>query len=503
MKTRGFPIVLTADRTLMAGYQILFDGMLAASQTTMTPGLMMRHLLAPCVACDGVRAVQAPLGLRRVEGALLDGGFSSDEVAVVVPERLAEAIGPETRVVGVSSGDPLGRGMNSSTMTGITGGTICASAWFKRLAKQIRKRRGENGYPRVVMGGPGAWQLEQDAGARRSLGIDHVITGYCEGNVADVFRQIVEGEELPPVIAANGAASDAVPRLRGASVMGSVEVSRGCGWGCTFCTLSRVPMHHLPASSVAQDVATNVEAGVTSVSLVSEDFFRYGAEPGARSNPEALKNLLRTLRSIPELRLLQIDHANISTVAAIPDADLAETYSRLSGGHPGRYVWVNLGVETASGELLKANGGGAKIRPYSTEEWGDVCREQVRRLARAGFFPLVSLVMGLPGETAEDIEVSLKWVHSIKDEKLAVFPMFLAPLDGAEAFGRRDMSAAHWRLFRRCYDLNFKWIPRLYWDNQTGAGAPLWRRLLLQTLGRAQMLQWKALFVCRSRRLFA
>ena len=53
------------------------------------------------------------------------------------------------------------------------------------------------------------------------------------------------------------------------------------------------------------------------------------------------------------------------------------------------------------------------------------------------------------------------------------------------------------------YRLNFKWVPRLYWDNQTAGGVSLWRRLVPQALGRAQMLQWKALFVCKSGRLFA
>ena len=36
--TQGYPIVLTADRTLLSNYELLFDGMLAASQTTKAKG---------------------------------------------------------------------------------------------------------------------------------------------------------------------------------------------------------------------------------------------------------------------------------------------------------------------------------------------------------------------------------------------------------------------------------------------------------------------------------
>ena len=74
---RGFPVVLTGDGTLFAGYSALFEGMVAASQTSRTPALLMKHLLAPAIRPisrqaaqhDGLRARQAPLGLRRVEYA--------------------------------------------------------------------------------------------------------------------------------------------------------------------------------------------------------------------------------------------------------------------------------------------------------------------------------------------------------------------------------------------------------------------------------------------------
>ena len=79
--SHGFPIVLTADRTLMADYRVLFDGMLSASQTTTTPDLFMRLLLARPLWGGAVHARRAPIGLRRIEAALLDGVFSRDDVA--------------------------------------------------------------------------------------------------------------------------------------------------------------------------------------------------------------------------------------------------------------------------------------------------------------------------------------------------------------------------------------------------------------------------------------
>jgi hypothetical protein len=43
----------------------------------------------------------------------------------------------------------------------------------------------------------------------------------------------------------------------------------------------------------------------------------------------------------------------------------------------------------------------------------------------------------------------------------------------------------------------------MYWDNQTGAGASLFRRLFIQFTGQFQILQWKMQFVRKSGKLFA
>ena len=58
----GYPVVLTADRTLTANYRILFDGMLVANQTTTTPRPIVRALMMPRPHADGARAHVAPLG---------------------------------------------------------------------------------------------------------------------------------------------------------------------------------------------------------------------------------------------------------------------------------------------------------------------------------------------------------------------------------------------------------------------------------------------------------
>lgn len=491
----GFPVVLTADRTLMARYRFLLDGMVSASQTTATPETLWRLLTAPPVKREGLRVAQAPLGLRRVEAALLTAGFPHDEVAVVRPEDLFSAVGRRTRIAGISSGDPLGIGMNSTTMTTLMGGEIWCGVQFRRLAEQLSgvMNHATESRPSVVMGGPGAWQLTEDHSAMRRLGIDHVISGYCEAEVGSVFSWIMDGHEVEPVIGCSVNSIDAIPAVRGATTMGTVEISRGCGMGCGFCTMSRVPMRHLPVETILRDIETNLRAGVRDVSLISEDFLRYGGAAGGVDSAK-LKGLLRAIRGLRSLGLIQVDHANVASVAAWGDADLAEVHSLLAGesaggrrSSAGRHLWLNLGVETASGELIEQNGGGAKMRPFRISDWADICTEQVRRLSRLGFLPMVSLVIGMPGETEEHLTRAVKWVEAFGGERVSVFPVFYVATDGSgRHFTGEKMTTLHWRLFEVCYSLNFKWIPRLYNDSRAAAGGSFCRRLLMGALGRLQ-----------------
>jgi len=485
----GRPIVLTADRTLTARYSLLFDGMVAASTTTSTPRFLADFLTPAASPLSRGLPAAAPLGLRRLEAALLRSGVPPEEVAVADEEGLEAAIGSETRVVGISSGEPAGRGMNSSTMEAISGGCILPRDRFQRLLHRVRalvKERAPRA--RLVLGGPGAWQLPP--AEARALGIHHVVVGYAEADAPDLFARLRrEATDLPVVLRVSGPPADQIPPLRGPATMGALELSRGCGLGCSFCTLSREPMIHLPPSTILSDARTNLEGGQTSLSLLSEDFFRYGGPPG-RARPAALIELVRSLRSLPGLKLLQIDHANLSTVAQFTDGELRALHDLLTGGPRHRYLWVNVGLETASGPLLRRNGGGAKMGGAPPDDWDRFAALQVGRLLRAGFFPLVSLVLGLPGESPEDVARTQEWVERFREARLAVFPMLYAPVNGEPA---PRPTPHHWRLIRSCYRLNFRWIPRLYEDNQHGAGVPAARRLLMSVLGCAQIVQWDLL----------
>ncbi|MCD6303352.1 MAG: radical SAM protein [Planctomycetes bacterium] len=492
-------VVLVADRTLAADYRCLFEGMFATMQTTRVPGVVMRRVLAPPVATDSLgRARTAPIGLRRIEASLADGGpLDGEQVACTTPEALPKLLGPWTKVVGVSSGDPLGWGMSNTTTAQFFKGELYSRRWTLEMLGRISRARRRYGFS-VVFGGGGAWQWSREPGRLRDCGIDAVYEGYFESAGPGLFADLLAGRAAASHVAAGDAGAEGIRPIRGASLLGTVELSRGCGRGCRFCAMARLPMRHLPAGLIASDLQTNVSAGVTSAVIGSEDFLRYGSRT-ARVDFEAVRGLLAELRRVEGVQFIQPDHANVSSAAQLSVEQLSELRRLLARSRPSGYLWVNMGLESANGELVARVAPG-KVAPFRPEDWQDVVRQAAEKMAAAGFFCVFSVILGLPGETPEDLVRTRRLVTDLAAGQALAFPIFYEPLPdeqaaGARRFTPRAMTAEHLDLFAACYEVNFRKVPRLYWDNQRAAGVSWFKRMITQALGRVEVVSWRRAMV--------
>ena len=500
----GPAVVLVAERTLSAGYKALFEGILATMQTTQVPQLAMRMLLSPPARVDYQgRAVTAPLGIRRVESALLAATPLTDrDVVCTTPEALGKVLGPWTKIVAVSSGDPLGGGMSNTTTRSFWKGQLYTKFWTAQLLEAVRAAK-EKYHFHVVAGGAGAWQWAANQDQARQSGIDTICQGNFESAGPKLFMDILAGLAVPAHVSWPGTSCSQIQPIRGASTMGVIELTRGCGNGCVFCASGRGEMEHLPAETILADVRTNARLGQASIVSSSEDFFRYGSV-GGKVNFESLRSLLEAMRRQESLRFMQIDHGNISSVMQFSEDQLVEIRRLLTWQSRTDYLWVNMGIESANGLLVQANGPG-KLGPYRPEDWEDLARQAADRMTRAGFFSVFSVILGLPGETPDDISRTLKLVGQLTREQAVIFPIFYEPIGPGlgKPFTLADMRADHLELYRTCYENNFKRVPKLFWDNQRAAGVGFAKRALLQVLGLGETRAWRRNFARLDKQLAA
>ena len=362
MKTdSGVKIVLTASATEMSDFfNNPFMAFSAGFGLGPIPLGIARKTLYPPVEryADG-RAKYAPYGLRKVEAMLLENCFTKSDVAVVYPDDLVNFIGPDTKVVGISSMDPTGMGYVSKTYSSVIGGGEPMNALeFKRLVKHpsIRKFK-----PKIVVGGFGSWQLERKQMTDK-YGVDCVVVGGRPDAIIDVFKKAVNGELLPRLVHADESSAKwdylTMPLSKHVAIHGAVEISKGCGRNCQFCTPTMQNKVDVPLERIMQEVAMTTHEGSDHITLITEDLFLYGAKSKTFiPNKEAVVELLRSVADYPGVKSIQVSHMSLAPIVNNPQMikELAEILIERSwyGYEKKPIITAETGIETGSTRLMK------------------------------------------------------------------------------------------------------------------------------------------------------
>ena len=427
----------------------------------------IRKALYPPVEQDpDGRARYAPYGLRKVEALLLENGFSESDVAVVHPSNLGAFIGSNTKVVGISSMDPTGMGYVSKTYSSIIGGGEPMNALeFKRLVRHPSIQRFK---PKIVVGGFGSWQLERKHVAD-SLGIDCVFIGAEPEGIVGTFRKAINGESLPAVVRIEGKQGNSngyeAPLARHAAIHGAVEISKGCGRNCQFCTPTMQSKVDVPLERIMDEVKMSTREGCTHITLVTEDLFLYGAKDKRFiPNKEAVVKLVKSVANSPGVKSIQASHMSLTPVVCDPGMikEVAEVLITRSWYSHGKKAIVTgeTGVETGSVRLMKKYMGG-KMLPYKPEQWPEIVANAFGILNDNDWYPLATLIVGLPDEKEEDVLKTLELMDSLKGYNAFYVPLFFVPLENCILMNKKgaeldSLSKARWDFFIRCWEYNIR-----------------------------------------------
>ncbi len=403
---------------------------------------------------DGTAKVM-PYGVRVTE-EILRREYGYDSVAVCYPDDLDKFVGPNTVAVGVGAHNPVGTAFSTGVYSSIFGSTArpinAAESERIYLHPAIKRHR-----PKVIVGGAGAWQLEA-TGYQAKLGIDTVVKGRAESVTLELFQKAAAGETLPTVVDAPEPTIEQLVTPPKRSTYGIVEMNRGCGRQCAFCSPTLETRISLPQEQVMEAVRANTRDGGRIIFPVSEDVFIYGAAaPFYVPNPHAIVNFYESIANEPGVDYLPLSHATIAP--AVVNPHLIKEMSRIllpksalqnrnSSHADKRFLAPLIGIETGSPRLAKLTMSGKSL-PFNINDWQEIVVEGTNILNDNNWFPVYTFIIGLPEETDDDMRQSLDLLHRLKRNNVLYVPSIFTPLadtrmkDG-KPLKARELSKLQW-----------------------------------------------------------
>lgn len=465
----GKQIVLSSDRSLMSNYRdnMLF-GFVACMPAEKLSKFLYYHVFCPPVPADPVtgEAQLAPLGLRRVESTLIDG-FGKENVLVSHSDHLEKSIGPETKVVGINSMDPLG---NSPLVTSIAGRpyTPYTRMNFTMLVQELMRLKKKYGF-KVVLGGGGTWQLLEKK-ERELYGIDHVVVGEAD-NCTAIFQDIIDGR-APEVISAMTNKISDIPYIKGPTTSSSIEAMRGCGKGCDFCDPNRRRKRDFPIDRLKEEALINLRYGHQYIWLMSEEIMLYGCDnKDMIPNRDAIVEMYSEMKNLGKVDYVGAVHMTLAS--AVADPTCIQKISEINNFGPRKWSGIQAGIETGSVKLLKKHMP-FKSKPYSPEEWQDVVVDGTKILNDNHIVGLYTLMIGLPGETDEDIMDSIEMVKKLDGMQAVITPTLWTDYYRPENSVTTDkMNKLQWKLYYLSWKSDMKAIDQWIWYGTSSFPPPV------------------------------
>src|SRR5947199_291084 len=264
-----------------------------------------------------------PAGVRVLEKSLLRE-YLADEVVACFPDDLDKFIGPNTRVVAVSTHNPLGVTFAAGVYTSIFGSSRMPinSHYSRELFAKIKSNPHRDRF-KVIVGGSGGWQIDQ-TNMYDELSVDCIVEGRSESvETLHLFDKAIRGEALPRrVDVSHPKERDGILFPDKRTTFGVVEMTTGCGRRCQFCLPDLNPQIDLPKDKIMDAVRANVREGNRQISLATEDMFIWGqvhtSTPFYFPNREALLDLYSSIVETPGVEQHVLSHATIAPFVVDP-----------------------------------------------------------------------------------------------------------------------------------------------------------------------------------------
>ena len=193
-----------------------------------------------------------------------------------------------------------------------------------------------------------------------------------------------------------------------------VKIAEGCDTNCTYCTIPSIrgPYKSRPMEEIIAECSSLVESGAKELVLVAQDTALYGEDIyGTKKLPELLKKISATGAKWIRLMYVYPEHITPKLLSAIAEVDNVCKY-------------VDMPIQHCEEKILKSMGRGSG--KYELTNLIRVMRETI-----PGIYIRTTLMVGFPGETAQDFNCLCDFVEEVRFDRMGVFPY--SPEEGTPA----------------------------------------------------------------------
>ena len=209
-----------------------------------------------------------------------------------------------------------------------------------------------------------------------------------------------------------------------------IKIAEGCDHPCSFCVIPqyRGQFRSRRFESVINEATRMFATGVREINLIGQDTTCFGEDLGLK---DGLAQLLARLADIPtEMpKWVRFLYAYPNRVTQ----KLLDTIAE----HESLVKYIDMPLQHASGGVLKRMKRGAN---------GDIFLKLLERIRRTipGIAVRTSMIVGFPGETAEDFETLCQFVEAAQFDRLGVFSYSDEETSGSYALdGKVDGRTIH------------------------------------------------------------
>jgi hypothetical protein len=275
----GKRIVLTAPLTEIIDHAGYFIQMSMASLPIWLEGVLNRKYpkWRDVEYNDDGTARSMPAGIRVLEASLLPR-YGAEDIVCCYPADLDKFVGPNTRVVAVSTHNPLGVTFAAGVYASIFGSTRqpINSYYARELFARIKANPYRDRFT-VIVGGSGGWQIAQ-TNAYEELSVDCVVEGRSESDETfDLFDKALAASrcrDRSPLKHPDSHDLIRLPEKR--TTFGVVEMTTGTRRRSPVLPADLNPQIDLPKDGIMRAVRANVREGNKQISLATEDMFIWG-----------------------------------------------------------------------------------------------------------------------------------------------------------------------------------------------------------------------------------